>query len=266
MGLPLYIVDAFSSSADPFSGNPAAVCILQEDKSVAWMQQVATEMNLSETAFLHYRGLDGWSLRWFTPQKEVDLCGHATLAAAHVIWRELGDTRWDLTFHTRSGRLTASRAEDTITLDLPADPPTPVNDIPGALLQLLGRAPVWVGQGRDFLLAVVDDAQQVRELQPDMALVTALPSQGLIITAPGDEAGLDMVSRFFAPRLGVPEDPATGAAHCVLAVYWSNRLGKNRLQAFQASARTGSFGLELAGERVYLLGRARTHLAGEFRG
>lgn len=266
MGFPLYIVDAFSSAADSFSGNPAAVCILPENRPSAWMQQVAAEMNLSETAFLQYRGLDGWNLRWFTPVKEVDLCGHATLAAAHVIWRELGDSRRDLVFHTRSGRLTASRAEEIITLDLPADPPAALAYVPEALEQLLGQAPVWVGQGRDFLLAVVDDARVVRELQPDMALVASLPTEGLIVTALGDQPGLDMVSRFFAPRIGIPEDPATGAAHCVLAVYWSNRLGKSRLQAFQASARTGTFGLEISGDRVYLLGRAKTHLSGEFRG
>lgn len=266
MKLPMYIVDAFSSSADPFSGNPAAVCILSENRSSAWMQQVAAEMNLSETAFLQRRDGDSWNLRWFTPRCEVDLCGHATLAAAHVIWRELGNSRWDLLFHTRSGLLTASKAEAMISLDLPADPPQKLDVVPEALTRLLGQTPCWVGQGRHFLLAVVEDARLVRNLQPDMSLVASLPALGLIVTAPGDEPGLDMVSRFFAPRMGVPEDPVTGAAHCVLAVYWSTRLGKNRLQAFQASQRTGRLGLEITGDRVYLLGRTRTQLAGEFRG
>jgi PhzF family phenazine biosynthesis protein len=265
MKFPMYIVDAFSSSEDPFSGNPAAVCVLSEARPSWWMQQVAAEMNLSETAFLQRRDNDSWDLRWFTPRCEVDLCGHATLAAAHVLWRELGDKRWDLNFHTRSGLLVASRAEELISLDLPADPPTALENIPDALIAAIGQPPVWVGMSRNFLLAVVDDARWVRELQPDMSLVESLPASGLIISAPGDEPGLDMVSRFFAPRIGVPEDPVTGAAHCVLAVYWSRRLGKNRLQAFQASKRTGQLGLEITGDRVYLLGRARTHLAGEFR-
>jgi PhzF family phenazine biosynthesis protein len=265
MSFPMYLVDAFVDQ--PFSGNPAGVCVLDEEQPARWMQQVALEMNQAETAFVHKRADGSWNLRWFTPQVEVSLCGHATLAAAHALWQHTGETATTLEFHTLSGRLTAIRIGDEIQLDFPADFPQSIAQVPPALVQLLGGQPHWFGQGRDDLVAVLDSADAVRKFEPDAELIASFTSRGLILTAPGDEgSGLDMVSRFFAPQVGINEDPVTGSAHCLLACYWGNRLDKTRLRAHQASARTGLLTIEWAGKRVYLTGKAHTMLTGEFHG
>lgn len=264
MSYPMYLVDAFIDQ--PFSGNPAGVCVLEAEQPASWMQNVALEMNQAETAFVHKRTDGSWSLRWFTPQVEVDLCGHATLAAAHALWHEVGETAPVIHFHTRSGLLSATRKADEIQLDFPCDQPK-TRELPAELLQLLGKPPVWFGCGRDDLLLVLENAAAVENFVPDMALISAVTKRGLIITAPGDTgSGLDIVSRFFAPRVGVPEDPVTGSAHCLLAVYWSYRLGKTLLRARQASARGGLLTLELQGEHVLLSGIAKTMLEGVFHG
>lgn len=263
-GYPFYLVDAFVGG--PFTGNPAGVCVVDEEKSAGWMQAVAAEINQAETAFLTRRASDGWNLRWFTPSVEVNLCGHATLAAAHALWQHAGECAGALEFHTRSGLLKASRDGERIRLDFPADPPTEVAQIPEALTSFLGEEPQWYGAGKDDVVAVLASADHVRNLRPNDALVAAFTRRGLIVTAPGDEPGLDMVSRFFAPNAGIPEDSVTGAAHCLLAVYWGQRLGKTRLEALQASQRTGRLALELADDRVYLSGKTRTALIGKFYG
>jgi PhzF family phenazine biosynthesis protein len=256
MPLELAVVDTFT--ARPFAGNPAAVTVVDAFPDEALMQSVAREMNLSETAFVVPRADGAFDLRWFTPRVEVDLCGHATLASAHV----LGG---DAVFHTRSGVL-ACRAGATgwegtpgagagfIDMDFPADPPAASgDDVAGALG---GPDPVWVGRGRDDVVVALAAASAVRALVPDMAAVAALGSRGLLVTAPGDRAGIDCVSRFFGPNAGIPEDPVTGSAHCTLAVYWGDRLGRDRLVAEQVSARGGMVRMQLAGERVVLGGQA----------
>lgn len=265
MTYPLYLIDAFVDQ--PFSGNPAGVCLLPDEQPANWMQQVALEMNQSETAFLWPEADGAWQLRWFTPQVEVNLCGHATLAAAHALWQHYGDsTTARLKFRTHSGLLTATRLGDEIQLDFPADQPRS-RDIPPEIHRLLGKPPVWFGRGNDDLLVVVESAAEVETFVPDLSLISAITERGLIISAPGDaDSGLDIVSRFFAPKVGIAEDPVTGSAHCLLAVYWGYRLAKTRLQARQASARGGLLNLELHGERVLLSGKARTMLKGEFHG
>jgi len=262
---PIYLIDAFVDQ--PFSGNPAGVCILQKDEPASWMQNVALEMNQAETAFVHKRADGSWSLRWFTPQVEVRLCGHATLAAAHALWQHGGETAATLEFHTLSGLLSAKRTGDEIQLDFPADFPQPVAQIPPALLQLLGKQPQWFGRGRDDLIAVLDCAAAVRNFVPNAELIASFTTRGLMITAPGDaDSGLDIVSRFFGPKVGINEDPVTGSAHCLLACYWGNRLNKTHLRAQQASPRGGLLTLDWQGERVLLTGKARTMLRGEFVG
>ncbi|GAB4352369.1 MAG: PhzF family phenazine biosynthesis protein [Immundisolibacter sp.] len=255
MTTPLYIVDAFTDR--PFAGNPAAVCLPDTPRDAAWMQALAGEMNLSETAFLHPRADGDWDLRWFTPAVEVDLCGHATLASAHVLWHERRHAGPSLRFHTRSGWLTATRHGRDLTLDLPADPPQP-EAAPTGLATALGVWPQWTGRWSEGHVAVLEHAAQVRQLTPDIGALTAAGIQRLIVTAPGDRPGQDFVSRFFAPGVGVPEDPVTGSAHCVLAPYWCARFGRTRLTGFQASRRGGVVGVELAGDRVRLTGQAVT--------
>ncbi|MFZ5653733.1 MAG: PhzF family phenazine biosynthesis protein [Pseudomonadota bacterium] len=255
MNTPLYLVDAFTDR--PFAGNPAAVCLLDGPRDAAWMQALAGELNLPETAFLHCRADGDWDLRWFTPTVEVDLCGHATLASAHVLWRERHAAAGELRFHTRSGLLTAELDQQDIRLELPADPPRQFEP-PPALAAALGAVPAWAGRCRIGYVAVLADAGQVRELAPDLDALAALDANGVIATAAGDPPEYDFISRFFAPRLGIPEDPVTGAAHCALAPYWCERLGRTRLTGFQASRRGGVVGVELAGERVRLSGPAVT--------
>lgn len=254
--LPLFVVDAFTDR--PFAGNPAAVCLLDGPRPDDWMQSLAAEMNLSETAFLLPEG-DGWRLRWMTPRVEVDLCGHATLASAHVLWAQ-GQREPQLRFHTRSGVLTAARDGDAIVLDFPAVRAAPASDDPG-LAQALGARLLYLGRnGMDFLAEVADE-QTLRSLTPDFARLAALPVRGVIVTAASKD--YDFVSRFFAPRVGVPEDPVTGSAHCALGPFWAARLGKDVLRAYQASARGGEVRVTVRGERVLLGGRAVTVVRGQ---
>jgi predicted PhzF superfamily epimerase YddE/YHI9 len=259
MGQPVVQVDAFTET--PFAGNPAAVCVLPATRPDAWMQAVAREMSLPETAFLVAEG-DGFRLRWFTPTVEVDLCGHATLASAHVLW-ETGvlPAAAPARFLTRSGLLTATRRGDWIAMDFPAEPATAVAP-PPALLPSLGVDAAWVGRNRfDYLVEVATEAL-VRGLAPDLGRLASVETRGVIVTAPG-QAPHDLVSRFFAPRAGIPEDPVTGSAHCCLGPYWEARLGKADLLAYQASARGGTVRVRVAGPRVELGGRAVTVLRGE---
>lgn len=259
MGQPLFQVDAFTDR--PFAGNPAAVCILNEPGDAAWMQQVAREMNLSETAFLS-RQDDGYDLRWFTPVVEVDLCGHATLASAHVLWEQgYLPAGAQARFHTKSGLLTAVQSSDWIELDFPAKPEEPAENIPG-LADALGTTPIYVGMSQFDCLVEVESEADVRDLQPDLAQIAAIPVRGVIVTSRASTPGYDFVSRFFAPNVGVPEDPVTGSAHCVLSPFWSKRLGRERLTGYQASPRGGVVRVQLDGERVRLGGQAVTILKG----
>jgi len=259
MGLRIVQVDAFTDT--PFAGNPAAVCVLPTPRQAQWMQHVAREMNLSETAFLCRRA-DGFDLLWFTPAIEVDLCGHATLASAHVLWED-GHLSVDTPtrFHTRSGLLTATRQDAWISLDFPALPPEPTT-APETLLQALHVTPLYVGQNRSSYLVEVATEESVRTLQPDFALLQTLPVQGVMVTSRATSAGFDFVSRYFAPRAGIPEDPVTGSAHCCLGPYWSQRLHKDTLTAYQASARGGVVQVQLHGSRIGLSGQAVTVLRG----
>jgi PhzF family phenazine biosynthesis protein len=260
MGLPLVQVDAFTNT--PFAGNPAAVCLLPEPRDADWMQQVAREMNLSETAFLSPRP-DGFDLRWFTPAIEVPLCGHATLASAHVLWQDGHlPAHQPARFHTRSGLLTATRQEMWITLDFPALPPEPA-EAPPALLQSLGVTPLYVGKNRASYLVEVASEDSVRTLQPDFALLKTLPVQGAIVTSRATTSSFDCVSRYFAPHAGINEDPVTGSAHCCIGPFWAQRLHKDTLMAYQASARGGILRIQVQGERVLLSGQAVTVLRGE---
>lgn len=254
-------VDAFTS--EPFRGNPAAVCVLESPRDDDWMAAVAREMNLSETAYLERRD-DGWGLRWFTPATEVDLCGHATLASAHALWEmQLAAPGETLRFHTRSGELTARREADGIVLDFPAEPATTVPWVK-PLLEALGIAvPVAFARNRFDYLVEVGDAAQVHDLRPDMALLAEVPTRGVIVTARSESGEWDFVSRWFGPRVGVDEDPVTGSAHCCLGPWWAERLGRTELRGFQASARSGTVGVRVLGDRVELIGSAVTVLRGE---
>ncbi|MBS0206944.1 MAG: PhzF family phenazine biosynthesis protein [Planctomycetes bacterium] len=255
-----WTVDAFTDR--PFGGNPASVCWLEEEKETAWMQSVAAEMNLSETAFVRARK-DGYELRWFTPTMEVDLCGHATLATAHTLWSaKLAENGIPLRFHTRSGLLSCVQSGDMIELDFPSLPSTEILVSP-LLEQALGVPVVAAGASRIYQLAVLESAAAVRACRPDFQTMIQIPTLGVIITAAGDDGQFDIVSRFFAPAMGVNEDPVCGSAHCVLAPYWSSRLGKTELRAHQASARGGVLHLTLKGERVALRGHAVTVWRGE---
>ncbi|HLI72124.1 MAG TPA: PhzF family phenazine biosynthesis protein [Ktedonobacteraceae bacterium] len=260
MSLPLFQVDAFTGR--PFAGNPAAVCMLNEPADPAWMQQIASEMNLAETAFL-YRQDDGYSLRWFTPATEVDLCGHATLASAHILWEQgYLPLASQARFHTKSGLLTARRREDLIEMDFPAKPEQPAEAIPG-LQEALGIAPIYVGMSQFDCLVEVESEDTVRSLRPDFARLSEIPVRGIIVTSRASTSGYDFVSRFFGPRVGVPEDPVTGSAHCVLSPFWSKRLSRLELTGYQASTRGGVVRVRLDGERVHLGGQAVTVLRGE---
>ena len=273
MPLTITQVDAFADR--PFAGNPAAVCVLDAPPSDAWMQAVAEEMNLAETAFVVPQAAGVFSLRWFTPTVEVDLCGHATLAAAHVLW-ESGrlDRAAAAEFATRSGRLAATRGADGwITLDFPAEPARadddpaslraavpPVDDL-AAALGVEPDAIVATRPGRSDLLVEVGSAAIVRAARPDSGRVGAIEARGVILTARADAAtpgGADFVSRFFGPRVGVPEDPVTGSAHCLLGPYWRAKLGRADLVGYQASRRGGIVRVALVGDRAYLGGRAVT--------
>lgn len=255
--LPVYVVDAFTDCA--FRGNPAAVCLYERWLPDEILQAVAAENNLSETAFLVPLGED-WELRWMTPTTEVDLCGHATLASAYVLFHEVQPERQDVRFHTKSGVLEVTREGEQIVLDFPARPPEPCAAPPG-LAWALDAEPIEVLRSSHDVLAAFEREPQVRGLRPSMDQLLELGSQGVIVTAPGDE--VDFVSRYFAPAVGVPEDPVTGAAHCTLTPYWSRRLGKKKLRACQVSQRGGSLTVEDCGERVHIGGRAVLVMRGE---
>ncbi len=254
-------VDAFTDTI--FAGNPAAVCLLPEPRGEAWMLRLAREMNLSETAFLERRPDGEFDLRWFTPTVEVDLCGHATLASAHVLW-ERGECApgADIRFHTRSGVLTASPRDGWIELDFPALPEESAPPPPG-LLEALGVEPRYVGRNRFDYLAELDSEAAVRALRPDAHRLRAVDARGVIVTARSTEPGFDFVSRFFAPAAGIDEDPVTGSAHCCLGPYWQARLRKAALAARQVSPRGGVVRVEVEGSRVKLLGKAVTVFVAE---
>jgi PhzF family phenazine biosynthesis protein len=261
--MPLTITQVDAFTAEPFRGNPAAVCVLSEPRADEWMQLVAREMNLSETAFLVPQA-DGFQLRWFTPTVEVDLCGHATLASAHVLW-ETGQLAPDAQarFHTRSGLLTADRRGNLIELNFPARPATELSEQPEAVVRALGVEPVFVGRTKDDYLIVVGDEKIVRELKPDITQLKRADLRGAIVTARATTGGFDFVSRFFVPGAGIDEDPVTGGAHCVLGPYWQSQLGRDEFTAYQASARGGVVRVRVGGDRVYLGGQAVTVLRGE---
>lgn len=263
MGLKIYQVDSFTDR--PFAGNPAGVCILPEARNEKWMQDVAREMNLAETAFL-IKQADGYNLRWFTPAVEVDLCGHATLAAAHILW-ETGQlpSNEEARFHTKSGLLTAKQNGKFIEMNFPATPAASAEPPPG-LLQALGVKAAHVGKSKFDYLVEVESEKILRELNPDFGRLRKFPVRGVIVTSRAHSDGFDFVSRFFAPALGINEDPVTGSAHCTLGPYWSQELGKKELVGYQASSRGGVLRVRVQGDRVLLGGQAVTVLAGELLG
>ncbi len=256
MRIPLYQVDAFADRA--FAGNPAAVCVLEDWPPDSLLQAIALENNLSETAFLAPEGMV-WRLRWFTPQVEVDLCGHATLASAHVVFEHLQPQAQKVAFETRSGRLTVYRNGPVLSMDFPANPPEAAPEPPG-LADALGAAPEAVLVAQSICVAVFGDERSVQALRPDFRRLAALESMLTAATAPGDE--VDFVSRCFAPGAGIDEDPVTGSAHCALAPYWAARLGKTALTARQVSARGGRLACTLQGDRVVIAGRTAPYLSG----
>ncbi|MEM6838452.1 MAG: PhzF family phenazine biosynthesis protein [Cyanobacteria bacterium P01_C01_bin.120] len=256
-------VDAFTDQI--FSGNPAAVCVLDAAADEAWMQAVAAEMNLSETAFL-YPYEDGYQLRWFTPSAEVNLCGHATLASAHVLWSEgflSADSQ--ARFHSKGGLLTATQANGWITLNFPVQPTTPTVAPPELLKSLRGLQPESVeggGPAESNYLVELASEDYVRSLQPDFTMMRLLPAHGVIVTAPGAAAEIDFVSRYFAPAVGIDEDPVTGSAHCSLVPFWERKLGKSTFRAQQVSPRGGILQVQRSGDRVLISGQAVTVMKG----
>jgi PhzF family phenazine biosynthesis protein len=260
VGIRITQVDAFTNR--PFSGNPAAVCILASPAEEAWMRNVAREMNLSETAFL-VRQADGYDLRWFTPAVEVDLCGHATLAAAHVLWEEeYLQPQQTACFHTKSGLLTASCSGTWIELDFPAIHSEPAA-APEGLAEALGATPHYVGRNRFDYLVELASAEAVRALTPDFAALKKIPVRAVCVTSRSDSPQYDFVSRVFGPGSGIDEDPVTGSAHCYLATYWQQQLGKREFVAYQASARGGVVRVRLVGDRAILGGQAVTVMRAE---
>ena len=257
--IPFLQVDSFTH--EPFGGNPAAVCLLESEPPPDWMQHVAAEMNLSETAFAWPSG-DGFGLRWFTPVAEVDLCGHATLATAHALWETGRLAKGEpAVFESRSGELTASQVGDAIQLDFPAEP---AEAYPGDdLEQAIGTEVIWFGKNRMDLLVQLPSAEAVRQYRPDLPRLAKLETRGIIVTAEADEDRIDFISRFFCPALGIDEDPVTGSAHCQLIPYWAKRLGKTKMLARQISKRGGTIYCEYLGDRVKIGGRALTFMRGE---
>jgi PhzF family phenazine biosynthesis protein len=258
MTTALFQVDAFTRAA--FRGNPAAVCLLDEPREDAWMQALAAEMNLSETAFVRPLG-QRFELRWFTPAIEVPLCGHATLASAKVLFAEGragGDT---IEFESKSGLLTAARQGCFIELDFPSEPPQAA-DPPAGMIEALGVAPKFIGKNRLDWIVEVDSETDVRNASPDFRALSAANTRGVMITSRSDDGAFDFVSRFFAPSAGIDEDPVTGSAHCCLGPFWSERLGKEELVGHQVSARGGVVHVRPQGERVLLRGEAVIVLRG----
>ena len=262
MALAVAQIDAFTDK--PFAGNPAAVCLLKERRETEWMQLVAREMNLSETAFLSARE-DGFDLRWFTPAIEVDLCGHATLASAHFLWEEGKlEANEPARFHTRSGILTAEKKRAWIEMDFPATPIQP-DVAPEGLECALGTKAMCAGRSRFDYLLELEDEDKVRALDPDFRALRKVKARGIIVTSRGSNGEYDFVSRFFAPASGIDEDPVTGSAHCALAPYWKQRLGHDNLTGYQASRRGGIVRTMCVGDRVKLSGQAVTVSRGELR-
>ncbi len=255
--MDIYQVDSFAN--EPFKGNPAGVCVLDGPKDDRWMQQVAAEMNVAETAFL-YPQEDGYSLRWFSPVAEVPLCGHATLASAHILWeRGFLDPGKQARFHTRSGLLAADKRDGRIELDFPAEP-AQAADCPDELKAGLGIEPKYVGRNRMDYLIEAESEEAVKNLSPDFSLLAKVKTRGIIVTS--SSSTFDFISRSFFPAIGVNEDPVTGSAHCCLGPYWQSKLNRNVFQAYQASPRGGFLKVEVAGERVLISGQAITVLTG----
>ncbi|KIL35658.1 oxidoreductase [Cohnella kolymensis] len=256
--LAIYTVDAFTNEA--FKGNPAGVCMVEGAVSEEWMQNVGAEMNLAETALLHK--VDGYySLRWFTPQAEVDLCGHATLASAHILWTEGYDSAAELRFMTKSGVLTASRSGDWIVLDFPLERDNAC-EAPGFLEEALGVPLKYVGRNRMDYIVEVENQEVVKSLKPKMELLRRLEGRGVIVTSRANDKAVDFVSRCFFPGVGIDEDPVTGSAHCCLGPYWQKRLHKDEFSALQISKRGGVLKLKIEGERIRISGQAVTTLKG----
>jgi PhzF family phenazine biosynthesis protein len=261
MTLTVYQVDSFTNK--PFTGNPAGVCILPQAADEPWMQDVAREMNLSETAFLYKKPDGSYHLRWFTPAVEVALCGHATLASAHILWETHHlEKSVPARFDTLSGRLTCEFRRDGIEMDFPAKVETTC-DPPTGLAEALGVKPKYVGKNQFDYLVEVDSEETVRNVKPDFTMLEKLPVRGVIVTSRASSKEYDFVSRFFAPAVGVPEDPVTGSAHCCLTPYWSKTLGKTDMIGYQASVRGGVVRVRCKGDRVILGGQAVTVLRGE---
>lgn len=262
MGIRVYIIDAFTSR--PFSGNPAGVCILEKKMDKGWMGDVARELNLSETAFLVSRG-EGYDLRWFTPEVEVDLCGHATLAAVHALREEGLAKNKSVVFNTLTGELGAGFVDGLIELDFPSEPLGSVEPPPDLLKALGVKNPLYTGRSRLDYLVEIGTQEELKVLDPDIELLKKVPSRGVTVTCISGQSEYDFISRFFAPAIGIPEDPVTGSAHCCLGPFWAGRLGKTRLKAFQASSRGGELEVETRGGRVLLRGQAVTVLKGELK-
>jgi len=258
MTIPIYQADAFTDRL--FGGNPAAICPLDEWLPDETMQKIAVENNLAETAFF-VKNETGYKLRWFTPEYEIDLCGHATLASAHILFTELGYKQDVIHFETvKAGTLTVSRNGDKYTMDFPSRPAIPI-EMPNGLAEALSeQKPLEILRSRDYFL-VYKTEKDIREISPDFFALSKMDTVGVIVTAPGEKA--DFVSRFFAPGAGIPEDPVTGSAHCNLIPYWADKLGKTKLHALQLSTRQGELWCELKGDRVLMSGKAVTYLKGE---
>jgi predicted PhzF superfamily epimerase YddE/YHI9 len=253
-------VDAFTS--EPYRGNPAAVCVLEKPADEEWMRLVAREMNLSETAFV-YPIDQGYHLRWLTPKSEVDLCGHGTLATAHLLWEDGHvPAESEIHFKTRSGWVSAARADDWNVLDFPVNPLEPIPP-PQALVKALGFAPLFVGHYPKGYLVVASSDQLIRDLKPSLSLLEELPEPKVCVTARDSSGNADFVSRLFAPSIGIPEDPVNGNSHTVLAPYWAGMINKKQMTSVYASARGGIVGVELAGDRVKIKGQAVTVMRGK---
>jgi PhzF family phenazine biosynthesis protein len=258
--IPFYLVDAFAEA--PFTGNPAGVCLLSAQAPEDWMQKVAMEMNQAETAFVFPTGHE-FSLRWFTPTSEVDLCGHATLASAKVLWESgLLELEKEAIFQTKSGELRCRLQGGQIAMDFPAEPAQP-EDIPESLIGAFEGTPIWYGRNRMDVLIQLLDYDEVLNLQPSSNMLASIPTRGFIFTAQSKDPQYDFISRFFAPGVGVEEDAVTGSAHCCLAPFWAPKLGKADLVGYQASPRGGVVGMSLNGNRVLLSGKAQVVVKGE---
>jgi PhzF family phenazine biosynthesis protein len=257
MKLPIYQIDAFANRL--FTGNPAAVVLLESNLTTETMQAIAAENNLAETAFVEKKG-DIYHIRWFTPTIEVDLCGHATLASAHVIFKYLKESAERISFSSRSGTLHVRRESEFLYLDFPSDPPQAVEQVQD-LIEGLGTQPIEIYKGREDFLAIYDSDEIITTMKPDMEKLSRVQARGVIVSAPG--GGVDFVSRFFAPQSGIPEDPVTGSAHTVLIPYWSKKLDKQSMHARQLSKRGGELICKNLGERVEIGGQAMTYLIGE---